>query len=371
MRSRFQTLFSAGVLAIASLGCHKDQIREYTVPKEQDRRLPMAHAPSQSAPMVQSEAPAASQHPEWTVPASWKELPGEGMRYATLVVEAQDPPLQIRVTPLGLNARDLLSNVNRWRGQIGLEPVGVDKPTTGLRTVQVDGRAVDLVDLTGPKTATEPATRILAAILPGDESVWFFFLSGPVERVDKHAAEFERFIHSVHLTTAPVVASMPADHPPIDAAPGSQPSTQPAEMTWTLPAGWHEEASTSAFRIATFKVAGGAGDTEIAITKFAGGAGGVLANINRWRGQIGLPPVGSLNEQAMQHGTVAGLPADRLDLSAPTGGPAERKRMIVVTVAHNETTYFIKMTGSSASVDTNTKAFDAFITSVQFTGAQS
>jgi len=321
--------------------------------------------------MMPSEAPASGEHPEWTVPASWKEIPGEGMRYATLVVEAQDPPLQIRVTPLGLAARDAIGNVNRWRQQIGLDPIGADKLPTVLHSVQIDGRSVDLVDLTGPKTATQPATRVLAAILPGDQSVWFFFLSGPAERAGKHAAEFDRFIRSVHLTTAPAVASMPADHPAVDAAPQSQQSMQPAEMTWKLPAGWQEEASTSAFRIATFKIMDGAEATEIAITKFAGGAGGVLANINRWRGQIGLPPVATLEEQAMQRINVARIRADRLDLSAPTGGAAERKRMIVVSVAHNETTYFIKMTGSSAAVDKHTKAFDAFLASVQFTGARS
>jgi hypothetical protein len=328
--------------------------------------------------MVPNAPPATGgERPEWSVPASWKELPGEGMRYATLVVEAQDPPLQVRVTPLGLNARDPLGNINRWRGQIGLEPIGADQLPSLVRTVDINGRATDLVDLTGPKTAAQPATRVLAAILPGDESVWFFFLSGPAERVAKHADEFDHFMKSVRLTAsapAPAMASMPADHPAVGDMPQASQapqSDQPAEMTWKLPAGWHEAASTSAFRIATFKIGDGADAPEIAITKFAGGAGGVLANINRWRGQIGLPPVGSMDEQKMQRVTVAGIPADRLDLSAPTGGAAERKRLIVVSVARNETTYFIKLTGSSASVEKNAKAFDAFVTSVQFTGAQS
>lgn len=44
-------------------------------------------------------------------------------------------------------------------------------------------------------------------------------------------------------------------------------------------------------RIATYIADTPSGQVEIAITRFPGDVGGVLANINRWRGQMGLGPV--------------------------------------------------------------------------------
>lgn len=44
-------------------------------------------------------------------------------------------------------------------------------------------------------------------------------------------------------------------------------------------------------RIATYVVPDAQGPVEVAVTKFGGRVGGELANINRWRGQMGLPPV--------------------------------------------------------------------------------
>lgn len=379
LRSSPARLFLA--LAATFAGCSKEQVSEYTVPKEQ---LPRATTPAPTG------SQAAVERPEWKLPAGWQELPGEGMRYATLVVEAGDPPLEVRVTPLGMAARDPLGNVNRWRQQVGLGPIEQGELKKYLRSEKIGGRSVDLVDLTGPASAEQPATRILAAIVPSHETVWFFMLMAPAERVGKHVTEFESFVRSVQWTTVPAAAELPPDHPPMEGLPpdhppmgdlpqdhppiASAPEMQPqgastAELTWKLPAGWSQEPSSSAFRIGTFKFADGA--AEVAITKFAGGAGGVLENVNRWRGQIGLAPVGKLEEQPVTHVKVAGRNAERLDLVSTAGDASERQRMIVVTVLRNDIAYFIKMTGANALLEKHVKDFDAFLASVQFPGAQS
>jgi hypothetical protein len=388
----FRVLFCAAL--VAASGCRNEQVREYTVPKEQAPAVP----PSQGMGMGMSaspEAQSAGEIPAWTLPASWQQRPGEGMRYATLVVEATNPPLEIRVTPLGLPAKDPLSNINRWRGQIGLEPVSPEQLPTVARSEKINGLDATLADMTGPATAGQPAPRMLAAILPGQESVWFFLMTGPADRVGKHAKAFDRFIHSVRLGAAPDVAAMPPDHPPVDGTPAmpsdhppvdgvpsdhppvSKPQGAPgtgapsADMAWVLPQGWQQAASTNSFRVGTFQFAEGAQSGEVAITKFPGGAGGVLENINRWRGQLGLPPVNSLQEQPMQKVTVAGIESARIDLVAKDGEAGAHKRMIVITLPHDDITYFIKMTGPSSLLDKHTKDFDAFLKSVQFPGARS
>lgn len=43
-------------------------------------------------------------------------------------------------------------------------------------------------------------------------------------------------------------------------------------------------------RLATYQMQGPSGPVEVAISRFPGDVGGMLANVNRWRGQVGLPP---------------------------------------------------------------------------------
>ena len=43
-------------------------------------------------------------------------------------------------------------------------------------------------------------------------------------------------------------------------------------------------------RMASFYVPHSTGKGELSITEFSGMSGGIQANINRWRGQISLPP---------------------------------------------------------------------------------
>src|ERR1700694_2921203 len=62
-------------------------------------------------------------------------------------------------------------------------------------------------------------------------------------------------------------------------------------VTWQAPADWDEQPASGPRR-GTFKIHGKDGsEAELSITAFPGDVGGLLANINRWRGQIQLPPL--------------------------------------------------------------------------------
>lgn len=58
---------------------------------------------------------------------------------------------------------------------------------------------------------------------------------------------------------------------------------------WIVPEGWMADPEPRPMRVATYVVPDALGNVEIAITRFPGRVGGELANINRWRGQMGLP----------------------------------------------------------------------------------
>ena len=60
-------------------------------------------------------------------------------------------------------------------------------------------------------------------------------------------------------------------------------------LKWQKPEGW-EQFDGHSMRMASFYVPHSTGKGELSITEFSGMSGGIQANINRWRGQISLPP---------------------------------------------------------------------------------
>ena len=71
-------------------------------------------------------------------------------------------------------------------------------------------------------------------------------------------------------------------------APGAQAVGGTRALEWELPAGW-QELPPSSMRAANFRVDAD-GTTECYLTLLPGDAGGLAANVNRWRGQMSLPP---------------------------------------------------------------------------------
>lgn len=88
--------------------------------------------------------------------------------------------------------------------------------------------------------------------------------------------------------------SMPQGAMPQGAMPGGQlppppRPTGPGALKWSVPKGW-TETQGSGMRYATLTPPG-PGKVEMSVVVLPGAAGGELANVNRWRGQIGLPPL--------------------------------------------------------------------------------
>lgn len=409
------TRVRAGLLGVACLagltvgGCSKnDQVRAYSAPKD----LPApgtgtqggdAPAPSGSRTgETQPQAVSGPESVEWTLPPDWRAMPGEGMRFATLLLEAGSggtPPLELRVTPLGFGARDPLANINRWREQIGLEPIGPQQLGQVAHEIEVDGRTAHVVSMVGPAAGQNPARQVLGAIVPGNERVWFFLVMDRADRVGRFEKPFAEFVRSIRVVGGQMAAAemppghpdtggLPPGHPPIGSSgsgekapgsPGSGPMSSnmngaipaaPAggpELHWKTPSSWQEQAGNSAFRLATFAVAGAAGKAEVTITRFPGGVGGLLANINRWRGQLGLQPVSDVSQQPLESLVVDSQPAQLLDLVGASGaGDAGRQRMLVVLLARDDLTWFVKMTGPERLLDEQKRTFVDFARSIHF-----
>ncbi|MFG0242376.1 MAG: hypothetical protein ACF8R9_06280 [Phycisphaerales bacterium JB054] len=83
------------------------------------------------------------------------------------------------------------------------------------------------------------------------------------------------------------VPEAPPESPVAAGQPGAD--AEAASRPWTVPDGWTEDTEPRPMRLATYLAPDADGAVEVAVTRFAGRVGGELANINRWRGQMGLP----------------------------------------------------------------------------------
>ena len=71
----------------------------------------------------------------------------------------------------------------------------------------------------------------------------------------------------------------------------NQSAERSSSEPWHAPQSWTKDDTPRSMRLATYMIPTEAGDQEVAVTRFPGQVGGVLANINRWRGQMGLQPI--------------------------------------------------------------------------------
>ncbi len=151
---------------------------------------------------------------------------------------------------------------------------------------------------------------------------------------------------------------------PMGAAGGEMPSA-PAQTgaTWSAPKNWKEKA-VSQMRVGSFEVPTASDPVDVSIVPLAGDAGGDLANINRWRGQLGLPPVEESGLAAITHHQNVG-PYNALVVEFFSTDP-KPKRLLAAVIQHGGTTWFFKATGPGADVEKLKPEFLKFAGSLRF-----
>lgn len=140
-------------------------------------------------------------------------------------------------------------------------------------------------------------------------------------------------------------------------APMMPPAQERKGISWTLPSGWKELPGTG-MRLATFVPPHGL-KTEGTVVVLPGDTSGELANANRWRGQLGLPPVDE-----------AGLASSRTSLSTKLGpvlvydftsaGTAST-RLIAAVVKSGGTTWYFKLMGDAPATEAARAGFTALL----------
>ena len=391
---RFTVVTVVSALAWMAAGCGKDEVRVYQAPQEtptvaaanppgKTTQSPSASEVPGSAASGSAAAEAgASERPAvpWTVPAGWEEKPASGMRVASYGVKRPDGrSADISVVAMGGGAGGELENVNRWRDQIGLEPA-TEADLAGLRSIIPAGnRQVVVYELDGKKAVLDGkyAARTLAAILPAGEMTVFFKITGENALVAEQKPQFLAWLKSVDTGGGSAGSAEPAPEAP-SAAPVS--GTAPAASAgsagsagsvagggadglpnWQVPSGW-KAAGPKPMRLASFDIPDAAGNGDISISKLAGDGGGLLANVNRWRGQVGLAPLeaSALSANSKAVATAGGDNGTWVELVGA------EKTILGAIVVRGDVSWFFKMTAPSAVAARNREAFEQFVRSIRF-----
>ena len=378
-RPRFIFLLAAGLILA---GCKDTRISAYRVPKE-----------SRSVPPADIVKPAI----RWQTPPGWQEQPGDGVRQGSfLITETDGAKADVSVITFPGDVGGDLANVNRWLGQIQLPPVSeAELPGTLVRLAGPAGEFL-LVDLLSDTPVLEGGhkARVLGAILKQPAQTWFFKLAGEADLVASQKEAFVGFLKSVEFSpeaaaspvavpsrtantndlppeargmpaAAPLAEGpLPAGHPSIEGTPPPSgmastpvPTATEQSLVWTAPAPWTPKPG-SAMRKGSYAISGSEGAGDLSITAFPGDVGGNLANVNRWRGQLQLPPVTDLT------GAVQPLEANGLNMlvfDAANGGG----RILGAIVPRPGETWFFKLTGPDALVAREKPAFLDFLRTVK------
>ena len=197
--------FVASSLLVLIAGCRRSEPSSYEVPKEPVAAASQPASPSMMAGSMGSETDmqlvqeahasmmknAAAPAFKATLPEGWSEVPGSGMRMVSYTI----PGTSIDFYMIPLSMGDVTSNVNRWRGQVGLPEASAEELADQVQTLTVDGHAVNYVEIYN----AESGRGIIAAIFDLAPSYWYFTAKGSVDELKANAEEIRKVIESIKI----------------------------------------------------------------------------------------------------------------------------------------------------------------------------
>jgi hypothetical protein len=318
------------MLLTFAAGCGPaEDVRHYRAPKDSKWRMLAAIAPGKDATWffkaVASTDLVESHKGEvlsflrtlrleegqvrWSAPPGWQEEKGSPERLATYRIGERDPRLELSITRLAGDGGGLASNVSRWRDQLGLDAQGPAQIEATLQTLPATGLELRVVDLSGPNRPGMMGSR--APVKPAE----------PPREAGDRAIDFE------------------------------------------LPPGWVENPKPAKNRLLEFTVEDPAGSATVTLTALEGDAGGLEANIDRWRSQVGLEPLG---DQAVAR---SATPIQFLGTESWFVEAIGGSRSILGVIAKTPAgTVFLKMDGPTAAVTAQRSAFGHFAQTFKIRG---
>jgi hypothetical protein len=278
------------------------------------------------------------------------------MRQASFLVKGNNGAVvDISFVSLGASAGNVLENVNRWLSQIGQPPISEEKLGQISQRLTTSTGQATIVDLPGLPKEADPAKdgRIVAAMITTGNSTLFFKMRGNAALTEAQKGDFIKWVAAV--CNAPAEAKSPQ----MTAMPSDTGATPP--IKWKAPEGW-TKVPPSSMRYASFSAAGpNGGKVDISVVTFPGEGGSDADNVNRWRQQIGLPP---MDAGAISSSVTALKSVDTTFSSVDIAGA--NARTLAAWARHDGHVWFFKATGPNAAVEKEKQNFVKFVESVRF-----
>jgi hypothetical protein len=309
----------------------------------------------------------------WDLPPGWKDRPDPQQRRVGSFVVGGNDDGDCSIALLAGDAGGVAANVNRWRKQMGLGALPAET-VKRLPTRSILGRPATIVAAEGSYTGMGDARpranfKLLGAILvleTGRQTATVFVkMVGPRALVDAESAHFAALCDSIEIAghdgtpgaKEPASASTPT---PVPAR-----STDGAPLVWDAPAGW-KDLGPKPMRLVTFGIRT---ETECYVSVLPGAAGGVEGNLNRWRKQMGQPPLDAAGVDALPRVTVLGGRAVLTEASGNyvdmAGGKHAHYSLLGAIGTKDSSTVFLKMIGPEPEVQAERDAFLAFARSLR------
>lgn len=144
-------------------------------------------------------------------------------------------------------------------------------------------------------------------------------------------------------------------------------SSGQSKPKWDVPSGW-KEVPGGQFLVAKFLLTGAAdAQAAVNVSMSPGDGGGLLANVNRWRTQLGLGPVAEADlANQTQALDLADGKASVTDIAGQDTKNGQQARLLAVVIPRSGQTWFYKLMGSAQVVQQEKDAFMKFVQSVKY-----
>lgn len=296
-------------------------------------------APSPHATDVRSRP-----HPQlsWNLPEGWKVIEANTVSLAGFIIPGSNgKEADVSITQLtDLSGKEAML-VNMWRDRAGQKPLSEEEALKQLQPVEFAGEKGSLFEVSGD--TTNGPLKMLTAMLHHPDGSWFCKIAGDPSVVDANRAKFIEFLKSIQMKEAPPTI---AEQSTVAA------SDQPGEkFNWSVPADW-KATPHNEMQVARFAVPGKA---EVFVSVFDNDTGGRLANVNRWRRQIGLSEVTEADLTSLVS------PLDPADSQAILVDMTNNNRRLIGAVVQRDGKYwFYKLLGDAGAVAPEKESFVAF-----------
>ena len=132
-------------------------------------------------------------------------------------------------------------------------------------------------------------------------------------------------------------------------------------LTWDLPKNWVPSSGHS-MRLASFDVPFSNGVGDLSIVSLSGSSGGLLANVNRWRGQVDLNPISE--SDILTVSTVGESKMGAFRIFRMINDSNAQNAILAAVLPTGEKTFFIKLTASKDGIIELQTVFEKFCSSI-------